>query len=359
MTPDIARAASEVAGARHAGENRSEKEHTMSEPHQSGFGPDKRSGDPGGMELLSAMVARDLHFLGHGEFPRLTGATREDEGDGWAILEFVVEIREDLSLPVSALETEEGGDVGGVARFVSDVLPHADGLETRLEAIRAAAERWIDAHADAEFRLTGWGLQVHEAWVEVELARFVIGIDLLGDDLRPTRHEFLAADERQALDELELTLPTQIRRAELRRELRALGASGHIDQMTVAVIRAHLPFEATLRRLGRAGCIWPMGGLTLAWSDGRVRSHGSAIDGLTWDGSTLVLDGFALPETVATSAAGRPVTTVVDHPLLTDDMIVEQATSHVDDDGSNRHVIVRLVERDRLFSAPRAELIGE
>ena len=162
------------------------------------------------------------------------------------------------------------------------------------------------------------------------------------------------ADAEHALHELEHVLHDQRTRWAMRRQLAALGATGAVDQLTLALIRGHLPEAETLRTLGHERCIWPMPGVTISWRDGRVRSSGEDMRGMCWSDLTLSFEGAVLPETALTAAIGRPVTDLVQHPLLSCDMVVAAARNRPADMHQPAALIVALRLEERLFSAPRA-----
>lgn len=116
-------------------------------------------------------------------------------------------------------------------------------------------------------------------------------------------------------------------------ELGREGADGTIDALSVQVLLGEPSPELTLRSLRDELRLELTSGHSLFWNEGHVWSFDSGdLDRLSWSRDAITIDGRRLTETASAAVLGKPITEVVQHPLLTDEMIIG-STSHAIESG--------------------------
>lgn len=122
----------------------------------------------------------------------------------------------------------------------------------------------------------------------------------------------------------EFALVDQPSRHKLLAELARKGANGMIDDIAMQMIMKEPAPDAIIRRLGGAAEVTLQGGTKLWWREGVVKSLGKNRDArFRWKRNEVTLN-VSVPETVCAAAKGLPVTKLVQHPALSDGMIVRR-----------------------------------
>ncbi|MGY4395368.1 hypothetical protein ACVWZA_000529 [Sphingomonas sp. UYAg733] len=236
-------------------------------------------------------------------------------------------------------EDREGGAVAFlVVRTVKEFL--AMGADLVADALHGSRMR-------ARKVLAGWSAKgTHVVLRDIRLIRdeyppsvgdLPIEMALLGLDhrLRPA----VMWEEIKHPDKLDETLaslrPAMDRRYAMHRALSRQGADGLVDQLVVNAIATHMDVGAALRQI--ASGVWPdlPGSLTVFDERGVIRCHGSdpQRSEFGWNRDTVTISGMTLPATVLTAKCGRPLTELVTHAVLSDDMTILDASSHSDEFG--------------------------
>jgi hypothetical protein len=314
---------------------------------------------PGAVEELAGFVVMEFDRLGYGVLPRLSHVTQEQIDSDWCSLTFHVYISTDLLLPVELYGSPRQIDATRVVEIIRDLWPRRAAIITAAEISRRALERYLyDLGAErADMNLCSIALAPADRWADAKTPTLEPEIDTIGDDLKRTRHRthFSTVEESGYL--YRDLVRSHIRRAELKRFLTARDATGSMDQLTWAALKALPDPEHVLRQLGRHERVWPTNALYMGWQDGRVVSSGENFHGLSWKGSYLELPGVCLPATSLVAAAGRSVTLICEHPLLSEAMIVSRAwQAPVDDSACEPVLVIGLAVADHLFSSVPARV---
>ncbi|TPG16733.1 hypothetical protein EAH87_13885 [Sphingomonas koreensis] len=233
-----------------------------------------------------------------------------EDRDGGAVAHLVVSTVEELLL----MGADQLADiVHGVRMRARQVLAgwSAEGTHVVLRDIRLVRNEYSPAAGELPFEMA-----------------------LLGLDRRP--RPAVAWDQVDHPDRLEDTLaklrPEMDRRFAMHCALSRQGADGLVDQLVVNAIAIHMDVGAVLRQI--ASGVWPHlpCSLTVFDDEGRLRCHGngSARTDFRWNRDTVTISGMTLPATVLTAKVGRPVTELVTHAVLSDDMTILDASSHSD-----------------------------
>ncbi len=272
------------------------------------------------VELAPGVVLRTCHgsfedVVDDDEFPIWIAPSAAQDAEAWIVShlgagpERLSDLLHDLRIRARRILSARAMD-GGYGRLV-DVQLTADGYTSPFEIM---------------VRITLEGL-------DAQLRRMIDHVRIDDLDMFDAR-----------IDEWSATMS---RRYAARRSFDAVGASGSIDMLTLAAAATFADAPAWLRSL--ASTRWPDSLLdaTVFADDGAFRSHGCDVaSGLSWNRDTVQVPG-ALPVTTLAVCAGRPVTDLIDHPMLSDEMRIIGATNEVD--GTTAHVSVRITQPRLLF----------
>ncbi|RYF19173.1 MAG: hypothetical protein EOO77_10540 [Oxalobacteraceae bacterium] len=314
---------------------------------------------PGAVEELAAFIVIEFDRLGYGVLPRLSHVTQEQIDSDWCSLTFHVYISTDLLLPIELFGPPRQISAMRVVDIIRDLWPHREVIITAAEISRCALERYLhDVGAvRADMNLCSVALGPADSWADAETPTLEPDIDTIGDDLKRRRHRTHFSTVEASGYLYRDLVRSHIRRAELKRFLTDRDATGSMDQLTWAALKALPDPEHVLRQLGRHERVWPTNELFMGWQDGRVVSSGEKFQGLSWNGSYLELPGVCLPATSLLAAAGRSVTLICDHPLLSEAMIVSGAwQAPVDDSAYEPVLVIELDVADHLFSCVPARV---
>ncbi|WP_294356001.1 hypothetical protein [uncultured Sphingomonas sp.] len=114
-----------------------------------------------------------------------------------------------------------------------------------------------------------------------------------------------------------------------RRAFDVAGASGSIDMLTLAAVSTFADPQAWLRSLAGSG--WPKHPLnvTVFAHDGAFRSHGhDPASDLSWNRDTVRVC-VTLPAATLATCKGRPITDLIEHPMLSSEMTIIDVTNDV------------------------------
>jgi hypothetical protein len=250
-----------------------------------------------------------------------------------------------------ALADELGAVAGHVVESVEEFLAHGPtSLADQLHALRLST-RGI---------LAGWWSEgVHVTLVDMRFVRTDhVGADdamavevrlrSLDDRLRPA----IAALQAKRPDLLESVIvasrPGMGARFAARAELARQGADGWVDQLVVNAIAQNDDVATALRMVASGQPYGLAEELTVFMYDGHVRCHGrdAAKPDFAWNRSSVTIHGESPPETTLMALIGRPISGLVAHPVLSDDMIITRTSSKY---GFGVHSITAEFDQPRLL----------
>lgn len=152
----------------------------------------------------------------------------------------------------------------------------------------------------------------------------------LNDRLRPA----IVALQAKRPEHLEGTIaawrPGISARFAARAELALQGADGWVDQLVVNAIALQGDDVGTVLRMIASGQPYGLSQeLTVFMYDGHVQCHGrdAAHPDFSWNRSSVTIYGESPPDTVLVALNGRPISCLVEHPVLSDDMIITHASA--------------------------------
>jgi hypothetical protein len=180
---------------------------------------------------------------------------------------------------------------------------------------------------------------------------FEIEVPLTGldSDLRPCN----AGLTLQGFNDLDEQLvgwhQTQSARFAKSRALMADGADGTVDQLAVNAIAQFDDVSEVLRGMTASGFFPLCQSVTTFVVEGHLQCHGwdRSNPNFHWNRDKVIIANADIPATILTTVVGRPITAVVDHPLLTDRMIITSAVSK--DEWGKRFVELQFDQPKLLF----------
>ncbi|MBY0282509.1 MAG: hypothetical protein K2W81_00945 [Sphingomonas sp.] len=276
--------------------------------------------------------------------------------------EVVVELAPGTGLVVRYGSTEdediegdpEDRDGGAVAHLVVRTVEElqstgADQLADILHGARVRTRQILAGWSAEGTNVVLRGIRFVREEIPPAAGDLPIEVALLGLDrtLRPAV-AWQQADHPDRLDAALAKLrPEMDRRYEMHRVLSRQGADGLVDQLVVNAIATHMDVGAALRQI--ASGVWPNlpGNLTVFDESDRLSCHGYDPwnKDFAWNRDKLIISGMTLPATVLTAKFGRPVTQLVTHAMLSDDMTILDASSHSNQFG---HSITVTIDQPRL-----------
>lgn len=223
-------------------------------------------------------------------------------------------------------------DTAGAGAAAADVARHylalgADHLADRLHDLRMQVRKQLATLTTLgggprliSLRLTGGD------WLHSDEFKVILRLECLDRYLFPEVEE-LEIDDLGALEaELDHWARDAARSYGLRHALASEGATGTIDLLTLNAVAMFGDVRATLRALGRGMMPRTPSGIELFGDRGNLWSHGTdPASGLSWRASSLG-HPTVLPATLLAAYAGRPVTDLITHPMLSSDMTIVDAT---------------------------------
>jgi hypothetical protein len=156
--------------------------------------------------------------------------------------------------------------------------------------------------------------------------RFQVTLGCLDELLRPDHHAMEVGGVHQVAAMLDGLRPTMKERFSMYAELREHGGDCFIDLLAANLI-ASRGSVASLLDDWLGGSAYPdLQGVTVFSENGRVRAHnGNASGDIDWNRDTVTIWNQTVPETALLHAIGRPVTDLIDHPLLSREMTIVAA----------------------------------
>lgn len=166
-----------------------------------------------------------------------------------------------------------------------------------------------------------------EYWMPRDGVTFEVRLRHLNDRLRPA----IGTLEFNDPDLLESELASSrsdlrfVRQAELARQ----GADGLVDQLVLNAAAYYGDGAEILRGVVSGRPKWLSQDLTIFISDGHIQCHGRdpANPNFRWNRNSIEIFGRSAPDTVLTALKGRPITALIEHPVLSSDMIISHAHS--------------------------------
>jgi hypothetical protein len=234
----------------------------------------------------------------------------------------------------------ENHDLAGHEQLVADRIHmhavKASGVASQikpgLDRVARAAKRMVGQarRRGLPVRLISVHLAEYGLWKEPHDAQFLVTIDALGPSLGrralPMLIENIDALARMFAGEIE-TLEWRV--AE-RDRLRGINADGMIDLIALnAMTRLGDPMPILRSMLDRDAMTLSHG-LQLIWQDGLIISRRERLPEFEWTANRLTFYNLAVPEMVCVDAANRPVTDLVTHSELTDDILIRSVTNQPD-----------------------------
>lgn len=296
-------------------------------------------------EAVHALIAA-LSAVATGDYPRLVSIGAHADDDDVHQYEVVVELAPGVVLPAECGLMESVRECGEQLYGVDDIvewtmggveacLPMLDGLSERLDEVRRRARRMIGGWSrdGIQSRLVEARLAPYDAWRGSASPAFTLLVDGLDERLLPVTddiHVEQAGSLEGALSEFRNGLALRLA---TRAELAIHGASGTIDQLALNAIAHFGDVAATLRRFDREWRFWLPDSTCLLMRDSDVTAgSGKADPDLHLAARSVTVVGKRLPDTVLVVATGRPITDIVAHPFLSDDMTVIEASSGEEDE---------------------------
>lgn len=222
-------------------------------------------------------------------------------------------------------------------------------LSDTLHGVRLAARRIISGwwRNGIQARLLDVRLAPYDCWRGSKDPVLDVLVEGLDDLLNTSVQEFRLENEGGLEPELDEVFACLAGRQMARAELANVGASGTIDQLALNAIAHFGNVASTLRRFATERLFWLSDSTALLARDGAVTAgNGTANPAMHIGWRRITVDGSQIPESILVASIGRPITDLVDHYLLSPDMIVSDARSSNDGQGS---VTFDLVLRDWLF----------
>lgn len=296
-------------------------------------------------------------------FPRLVSVDEDSNLYDWCNIDLHLALAPGLimlsSIERDIFESVYGSNEALLAASVAvdaiGAVVHSEILQRNGDAVRKSANMLVAEwqRYGVPARLLHLNVTSYDEWAEPEDADWHVIIEGLGDNLRAAPIHGRVRDQNKSKFDAEFgpDLRKQLERLERRAELKTLDADGWIDELSVRILQrarllkqglsAAMRTESFATRLTRD--------TALIWEDGYLRSAGRRRSGIEWSGATLILANQQLPETLAVSCIGRPVTDLIDYAPLTQTMTISSIGDGFDDDGTDLHVELNL--RQYLFNS--------
>lgn len=303
--------------------------------------------------LIGAGVMRVLASCAHPGSPDLLHVGVHDGEDDWSLYEVLlklapgVEIAIKSGLPedldpdmtdeeLDAVEVEAQDNVLNlVEETVQACMPRLDRLadivhEARLEARRLLAE-WN--RRGEQVRLVDVHLAPFDHWRGEDEPALVILIEAVGARLIPEIIEVQLETPDKMVAELSDLREPIAARCLRGAELMAKGANGTISRLALNAIDSYGDRDATIRRFAAEWRFWLSDDTALMVENGDVNAwSGRANEPIEWYPNRIRADADLVDDARLGSAIGRPVTDLLDHEFLSDDIIVTGVSSEADEE---------------------------
>lgn len=228
------------------------------------------------------------------------------ENEGGAVAWQIVDAAKDL----------HGLGAGALADLLHDV---------RVRTRRLLARWWADG---VQATLLDARLVATEFWYVADGPIIELLLVVFDDRLLPTVH----AVEIERPEDLEAELFARLPKfatgfaapAALYRE----GADYMVDQLVLNCIARHCDVAKALRGIVSGEWYALSEDLSIYMTDGHLMCHGRSADGvLSWNRNSITMHGRLISDAMAVALHGRPISALVEHPVLTDDMTITEVVS--------------------------------
>ena len=188
---------------------------------------------------------------------------------------------------------------------------NAEGLPTRL----------IDVH-----------LAPYDHWRGCAQPCLYVVVEALSDNLQPSPF-MIHVDEPQKVEaRMAEERPSVAAGYGDRERLALLGASGTVSRLALNAMNHFGDVAKMLRRFDGEWRFWLPDDTAITMGHGHVSAgSGDPNARIDWWDTHLNVSSLHVPATVLTAAIGRPVSALVEHPFLTDDLIVTEAVCTVEE----------------------------
>lgn len=290
--------------------------------------------------------------------PKLTQLDISDDPDQdeWEC-ELQVLISPGIILPTRCGLRELGGEPLTNDQIVETVLEGILAIRSDLTTIgnllheARVGVRKVLAQMDGDgdhVRLIDVKLAPHDDWRASSTPVVEVVLEGLCDNLEPTAHTIPVASLSNLQAELQPYLTDFRILATKRRQMMEHGASGIIDQLAVNAFYSSGRIDVGVRRLRKETRFWLADETCIAIQKGHARAAtGDPHADVQWMESEVSVRRTFMPESVLVAAIGKPVSQLFEHPYLTPDMIVEDASCSQEDGEST--LWVRFRQRTHLF----------
>lgn len=295
-----------------------------------------------GVDLIAAIETRGA------DWPKLLRIGRRDRDDDEYRYEAEVELAPGLILPMEHGLTEDmDTDWNDPSQDEEEVFACTmEGVEACLPHLEYLADRVHEARMRARTIVGAWRAQGLPARVvDVHLAPYDhwrgdreplvrVLLETLDEHLEPFVDKLDDWVERDFEATLAAARETLAYRSKQRDALTAHGATGTINQLALNAIGCFGDVASTLRRFQNEWRFWLPDGTCILMSAGLVEAGNCGdMDLLIWHRNSVSVSTAVTLGRDSASAAGRPVTELIDHPFLSADMTVLKAEWSLDHTG--------------------------
>jgi hypothetical protein len=245
----------------------------------------------------------------------------------------------------------EGGSVAFNAVYAAKSLQaYAPALTERFYVLRVRTRKMLAGwQADgAQAQLIDIRLIWTEHNFEGDEPRMELRIRCLDGSLRPMVERldlFNAGDLETVLAGLRSHVEGRFK---MRAALARQGATGLIDQIALNAISQYAEVAAILRTLASRSGSFFLGDTIIFRTTGVVQCDGydRYTPKLSWNRHSITIHGQSLPDTTLAASIGRPITDLVEHPILSQDMIIWRAYEAFDPGPA---ILAELIMPQRLY----------
>lgn len=297
------------------------------------------------LDIVSTVLE---NFGRHGAYaPRLVHVGQHDDDEDYHRLEALVELAPGMLLPVehglveSLLEgwEQEGGEDQAdflhlIVEGVEACMPMLPKLADILHDARVAARRVVAAwNADGiPTRLIDVRLAPYDHWCGSTEPKLLVLIENLNNLMEPEPLE-VHVDTPAKLEGEMVAWREDVAAAYARRtDLAAKGATGTIDQVAINALAHFGELGHGIRRLATEWRYWLPDDTAIIMINGHAHAGIGGLDGhVQWNGAYVSVGSTFIPADQLRQAIGRPLSELLEHDFLSDDIIVLEATCSITD----------------------------
>jgi len=303
------------------------------------------SDDEAPMELRLAAAGIVTAFDDDG-YPYLASISCLDDEDDEVRYRAVVELASGMTI-ATEYGLPEDAEYGGIDPEEDTELLRSwvvQGASICMRILPQLADELHDQLLRTRRIIAAWARDgIHARLVGVELAPFDYWV---GSTTPATSIKIEGPTERFPSEVIEISVETpdqlESQLAECREDVEAanatwlelaeLGATGRIDRLALNAIAHHGDTATTLRRFNTEWRFWLPDDTAMIMRYGRVTAGtGDPHSTVDWRRDSVVISRLHVPATTLVAGIGKPVTALIDHPFLTDDIIVTDAKSFIED----------------------------